>query len=236
MNGFLLFDLADGHLVDRSHSSQPYLARTWSRRDVSLSDATGTHYGFVVSGVVDVDDASGTMTVFGGMYFSVIGEARIVPRGDAPGLVLSKSRYRGLRMMGGPFEERGRLRYIDGCSDTALIPPARLGDPCLNHLHMPAGVRQRSHHHPSDRVGLIARGGGQCKLPQSDMKIPLSPGVGWLIEEGVVHSFDTDEPDGSSLDVIAWHPDSDSGPTDDDHPMLNRTLTDNGKAVRGVRS
>ena len=26
------------------------------------------------------------------------------------------------------------------------------------------------------------------------------------------------------LDVIAWHPDSDFGPTDQDHPMINRTL------------
>jgi hypothetical protein len=24
--------------------------------------------------------------------------------------------------------------------------------------------------------------------------------------------------------VMAWHPDSDSGPSHDDHPMLNRTL------------
>jgi len=24
--------------------------------------------------------------------------------------------------------------------------------------------------------------------------------------------------------VIAWHPDSDFGPRDDDHPMINRTL------------
>jgi hypothetical protein len=27
----------------------------------------------------------------------------------------------------------------------------------------------------------------------------------------------------SSLDVIAFHPDSDWGPTDGTHPMLNRT-------------
>jgi hypothetical protein len=27
-----------------------------------------------------------------------------------------------------------------------------------------------------------------------------------------------------SLDILAWHPDSDFGLTDEDHPMLNRTL------------
>ena len=26
--------------------------------------------------------------------------------------------------------------------------------------------------------------------------------------------------------VIAYHPDSDFGPTDDDHPMVNRTIVD----------
>ena len=38
---------------------------------------------------------------------------------------------------------------------------------------------------------------------------------------GELHSFCTAA---SSLDVVVYHPDSDTGPTHHDHPMLNRTL------------
>jgi len=47
--------------------------------------------------------------------------------------------------------------------------------------------------------------------------------MGWRIPAGCLHSFFTTD---SSLDVIAWHPDSDFGPTHDDHPMVNLTLVD----------
>ncbi|MSQ82944.1 MAG: hypothetical protein EXR77_08510 [Myxococcales bacterium] len=38
--------------------------------------------------------------------------------------------------------------------------------------------------------------------------------------------------DGETLDVLAWHPDSDFGPTDQTHPMVNRTLL----SAQGPRS
>jgi hypothetical protein len=34
------------------------------------------------------------------------------------------------------------------------------------------------------------------------------------------------------MDVIAWHPDSDFGPEDDDHPMVNRTIVDGVSAAK----
>ena len=40
---------------------------------------------------------------------------------------------------------------------------------------------------------------------------------------GCLHSFFTR---GEALDVLAWHPDSDFGPTHDHHPMVNRTMVD----------
>ncbi len=50
---------------------------------------------------------------------------------------------------------------------------------------------------------------------------PLRPGMGWRIPTGCLHSFFTEA---ESLDVIAWRPDSDFGPTDDSHPMVSRTF------------
>lgn len=63
-------------------------------------------------------------------------------------------------MVGGPIEDRGRLRYIDGCTDTLLIPPWRRGEACLNLLHLPPGIEQTMHTHPSDRAGMTVRGAG----------------------------------------------------------------------------
>ena len=94
-----------------------------------------------------------------------------------------------------------------------------MGDPCLNHLHIPPHTNQTAHTHPSERVGVILRGSGECRTPGGTY--PLGPGMGWRIPTGCLHSFHTGE---ESLDVIAWHPDSDFGPTDENHPMINRTI------------
>jgi hypothetical protein len=60
--------------------------------------------------------------------------------------------------LGGPIEWFGRLKYIDGCTDSLLISPWRLGAACLNLLHIPPGVQQTMHTHPSDRIGVVVTG------------------------------------------------------------------------------
>jgi hypothetical protein len=152
------------------------------------------------------------------MYCVAPGEVCIAaPEGRV--LVITQVDYHGVWQVGGPPEPLGRLRYIDGCSDTLLVCPPRLGEPCLNHLHVPHGTDQTSHTHPSVRIGTITGGEGECRTV--DGRHPLRAGMGWLIPEGVVHSFHTAT---QCLDVIAWHPDSDFGPTDESHPMRNRTI------------
>jgi quercetin dioxygenase-like cupin family protein len=49
----------------------------------------------------------------------------------------------------------------------------------------------------------------------------LDPGVVWIIEKDTKHFFETKD---ESLTIVAFHPDSDWGPTDEIHPMLNRTI------------
>lgn len=75
---------------------------------------------------------------------------------------MRRANWCGLSLLGGPVEHKGRLRYIDQCSDTALIQPVRRGNPCLNLLYFPAGVYQTAHTHPSDRLGLVPSGRGTC--------------------------------------------------------------------------
>jgi quercetin dioxygenase-like cupin family protein len=150
------------------------------------------------------------------MYFSVAGSAML--RGGC-GLVITREAYRGFFHVGGPIEETGRLRYIDGCTDSLLIPPVKLGDACLNLLHIPPGTRQSAHTHPSIRVGLIVRGTGNCVTPEHEFA--LRPGLAFVIAADQLHSFHTEN---DSLLVVAYHPDSDFGPTDECHPMVNRTI------------
>jgi quercetin dioxygenase-like cupin family protein len=116
------------------------------------------------------------------------------------------------------LEERGRLAYIDGCSDTLLVSPPRFGDPVLNHLHFPPGTRQGMHRHPSVRLGVVARGKGMAVMAAGE--VGLERGKVFLIEAHEAHAFRTEA---ENLDVVAFHPDSDWGPTDEVHPMRNRT-------------
>ncbi|MBL8250065.1 MAG: cupin domain-containing protein [Candidatus Competibacter sp.] len=188
----------------------------WTDAPFNLPSKT-TAYGMVTTGQARLADAeTGPFGLREGMFFVLPDGGEV--RGGG-GLVVTVDGYRGLRHIGGPLETAGRLRYIDGCSDTLLVCPPRLGDPCLNHLHIPPRTDQTPHTHPSVRVGVILRGTGECRTPGG--VYPLSPGMGWYIPAGCLHSFFTAE---DSLDVIAWHPDSDFGPRDDDHPMINRTV------------
>ena len=47
-----------------------------------------------------------------------------------------------------------------------------------------------------------------------------------MLVEQELHSFKTSD---NYMDIIAFHPDSDTGPTDGNHSMINRTFIDHGK-------
>jgi quercetin dioxygenase-like cupin family protein len=112
----------------------------------------------------------------------------------------------------------GHLSYIDGCSNTNMIDPARNGDPCINYLHIPAGTDQTFHTHPSVRIILILDGEGSCSL--KDNEIPLISGQVYNLPRHTVHRFKTTN---KSLSVMVFHPDSEDGPRDENNPMKSRT-------------
>lgn len=189
--------------------------RAWNESAIELG-SDGTHYLLAFAGTSTLDRRGAVYPLAARMFAAVPGACRV---NGGSGLVVTHEGYRGLFQLGGPIEERGRLRYIDGCTDSLLLSPAVLGDPCVNHLHIPAGTSQSRHVHPSVRVGMIVRGEGVCVTPEGEL--PLRPGLAFVIPADVLHSFCTRE---SSIDVVVYHPDSDTGPTHEDHPMLNRTL------------
>lgn len=214
-NGFISAPIAPGLLFEGMLEEQEVTVAAWDDSGISLPGGA-THFAIqtAAEGVL-LRNRLPSIGISAGMYFSVPGDARI--KGGA-GVVISVTGYKGLFQLGGPLEPAGRLRYIDGCSDTLLIAPPRRGEPCLNHLHVPPNTRQTMHTHPSLRVGVIVSGFGECRTPEVTHR--LTPGLVWAIPAGSRHAFATGD---SALDVIAWHPDSDFGPTDEVHPMINRT-------------
>lgn len=237
---------ADGILVSAARSGEIWSETTGRfptrvvRIHASLASLAGsglTHFGLVASGEAVVEGRSGTFRLGAGMYFALptapgdAGGWRIDARlEDGSVWVVSSLHHVGLFLVGGPVESTGRLRYIDGCTDSVLVPPVVRGDPCLNLLHVPPGTHQTSHRHPSLRAGLVLRGEGRCVAEEGEH--PLVPGRAFVIPENAVHSFHTGS---AELLIVAYHPDSDSGPSDEDHPMLNRTLVNGRSAAHPAR-
>lgn len=187
----------------------------------------GAVFGYIVRGTATLWDEESPDEGFelpDRRWFALPDGVRLRLSDDTRVVVAQRAGFRGLRAWGGPIESAGRLRYIDRCSDTLLMCPPLLGDPCLNHLHFPPGIEQTEHSHPSTRAGVVARGFGWCETPAGLSE--LRPGVVFYIPSFGRHRFVTA---GQTMDVIAYHPDSDWGPTDQNHPMINRTWIEGRK-------
>lgn len=219
---FVCLPLAHGRLDGLNEDGSATAVSGWVGELDCGDDAT--HFGFVHQGPAVLRCGAGTFTLGAGMYFAVPGALTV---GGGRGLLVEQAGRHGFFHLGGPIEERGRLRYLDGCTDSLLIPPVVRGEPCLNLLHLPPHTRQTPHTHPSLRVGLVVRGTGDCLL--SGRRVPLAAGQVFVIRAGGLHCFHTAD---SELLVVAFHPDSDFGPTDEDHPMLNRTIVSGGATLQ----
>lgn len=122
-------------------------------------------------------------------------------------------------IVAGKIGHTGNQRYIDGCTDSLLVCPSKLGEPCLNALYFPPCTIQTFHTHPSLRCGIVLRGSGIADTQNESLNIKM--GDIWAINTNERHRFRTVD---DELVVVAYHPDSDWGPTDEKHPMINRTL------------
>lgn len=213
--------------LDRNFPS--YLSAWVDAIELSEQD---THYGYVHSGNSVLVFNNVKFPLLRGSWFCVPGGAKIL---GGLGIVVSREDYTGMFCIGGQIEEQGRLKYIDGCTDSLLSAPVRKGDPCLNLLYFPEGIDQTAHTHPSDRIGMIMSGKGLCHHGDNEVT-DLNAGDVFCIHAEGVHKFST--PHGSHMRVLAYHPDSDFGPTDAFHPMINRTIVDGVSAslIENIRT
>lgn len=185
-----------------------------------ISLQRGTSFVYVFDGFASVTGRFGNMMLQPGMY-GCFYEGHIRTYKGSMVFTVRQDGYAGMFSVGGPLEPVGRLKYIDGCTDSILIPPVKKGDPCLNHLHFPVGIKQTMHTHPEVRLGIVCKGYGKCITEFG--KYDLVPGLVFAILAGGKHSFITEK---HTLDIVAFHPTTDVGPTDEAHPMINRTIVD----------
>jgi hypothetical protein len=145
---------------------------------------------------------------------------------SSSGIVITHLNYQGMFNLGGPIESKGRFAYIDGGTSSLLIPPIMLGDPCLNAMYFPPQTHQTSHTHPSDRIGMVVSGMGELETPQT--RIIVKSSTIFQIPANQLHQFRTGE---HQLTLVVFHPDSDTGCTHQNHPMLQQTVVNGVSAA-----
>ena len=238
---FSSWELENGLLYDYTKNRFPVKLYGFNggQNYFSETEPNISYFGYVFEGDAIIEPMKGrpsernSYDLMSGMYFSINSDFTIY---GGKGIVIARLGEKCVNVFGGPIEEEGRLKYIDGCTDSLLIPPVLLGYSCLNHLHFPTGIDQTMHTHPSMRVGMVAKGSGNCVTPFGNAD--LYTGQVFIIHEetGIrekgqdgdmylsgSHCFQTFE---KTMDVIAFHPDSDWGPEHEEHPMINRTIVD----------
>jgi hypothetical protein len=252
-SAFISFGKANSGLIFDDSSNQIYPIRYYNVINGSgvTLNPENSYYGFVYNGNVTINRKwLSPLELNKDMYFSLSDEFTFSTNSTGSCILIEvldkayykESNFKAYATFGGPIESKGRLKYIDGCSDSLLISPVKMGNPCFNHLHFPKDIEQTPHTHPTHRIGIVASGNGKCVTPFGNL--PLTKGMIFVIKEwdGVTFGigldgneypigthcfFTTDE----EMDVIAFHPDSDFGPTDFDHPMINRTIV-NGVSAK----
>lgn len=233
-HSFIGCEIQHALLFDLSDNAFPSIVRGFKNGEYQTRNQTSNTYGFVQNGSAVLRHKGMSFSLTTGMYFSVPG-AFIIEGGE--GILIEFLNHKGFFQIGGPIEPIGRLKYIDGCTDSLIIAPIMRGDPCLNHLHFPTNIVQTPHTHPSYRIGIVANGNGMCVTPFGDLALiqgtvfvikenkrgPSSAGLDGNKYKNGTHSFNTAD---DSMDVIAFHPESTFGPTDKKHPMISRTYVD----------
>lgn len=213
-------------VIDLSRDRFPAILQTWQGNSLKLP-AGGTHFGYIHQGqsVLSRQAGADVYKLRSGMYFCLPGEGELEGK-DSSGILITRFNYQGMFSLGGPIEPTGRFAYINGGMNSLLIPPIMRGDPCLNAMYFPPNVNQTLHTHPSYRIGIVVAGRGELETQQT--AIALEPGMGFIIPADSLHKFRTAE---SAFVVVVFHPDSDTGFTHRDNPMLKRTLIDDISAA-----
>lgn len=193
-------------------------------------------FGFVLTGQIRIFDENSIKQVVNENRWFAANSVENIVVDNADVLLIEMENYKPPLAIG-EVEPHGRLKYIDGAYNSLLMSPPKKGDPCLNALYMAGKIDQTPHTHPSTRIGFILRGQVTVRIWDKEgeganvtNELLLTQGDAWFMEQDTIHSFHTTETDDMCL--FAFHPDSDFGPTDEEAPMINRTMIQ-GESSKG---
>ena len=228
----IIYEPVQGESISALDTMYPTLTKyvTGSNERLINTDMTSsTTFGYVLDGSCIVQANGQEWSLVAGNYFAFHGDVSVQKSHLLSMWTTMRVGYRCMPVVG-QIEGNGRLSYIDGCSDSVLVSMPRRGDPVLNYLHFPTGILQTQHTHPSIRMGVVISGEGEAFQEQGNYHEgwvkPLKKGCIFMLKEQELHSFRTTT---SHMDIVAYHPDSDTGPTDETHAMINRTFIDHGQ-------
>ena len=226
MEGFNLYKDYFGLIVDDEEGTKIFGFENVSQRRSNLLRIAndGGYFGYVNEGVIRIVEDGEQYDVKEGHFFSTKNGLNALPISLRYRLVVWQKKNHEGQFTIGKWEPEGRLNYIDGCRDSVLINPIQKGMPCLNALYMPDGVNQTMHIHPSTRSGFIIKGGAKCETPKGTYD--LEAGQIFYLQTDTEHKFRSDHKKDIIMKLIAYHPDSDFGPSNEEHPMVNRTIVD----------
>jgi mannose-6-phosphate isomerase-like protein (cupin superfamily) len=221
----LITEPAHGDELDAEHTMYPSSILCLKEGGNVASELSSTCYGIALCDGEVHPEHSPSFETKKGTAFALTGSFLWEPVEPTHStlFVIERLGYRGMVGLT-QIEPQGRLSYIDGCSDSLLFGPHRLGDPCLNSLHFPPGINQSFHIHPDIRVGIVLDGKGWACLQNEEL--PLTAGSMFILEQGERHRFRTQK---EGMTVVAYHPTTGVGPTDQAHPMKDRTYIGNDR-------
>lgn len=227
MNNFSLISDYNGHIYfDEIDQTDVYGFNSLTEQKINLI-RSGSAFGYVAEGELEYNN----ITIPSGFYFTIPNINGAILKGGHRIILWVKIGYNSFLKFGKWESDKGRLKYIDGCTDSVLINPIKKGDPCLNTLYMPEGVNQTMHTHPSLRSGFIIKGGAKCETPEG--VFDLKSNDIFILKKDAHHKFRSDFGENILMKLIAYHPDSDFGAEDEIHPMINRTIV-NGVSASNI--
>ena len=218
---------AEQKVSDNNGVKAVYLSKKNTKYGIGYNAANSV-FGFVLTGQIRIFDENSIKQVVNENRWFAANSVDNIVVDNADGLLIEMNDYKPPLAIG-EVEPNGRLKYIDGAFNNLLMSPPKKGDPCLNALYMAGKIDQTPHTHPSTRIGMILRGEVIVRIWDSEGEgagitdvLLLKKGDAWFMEKDTVHSFHTEANDDMAL--FAFHPDSDFGPTDEEAPMINRTI------------
>lgn len=173
-------------------------------------------FGVTVGKNCSVHDSEGKILLPENYYFRLGPGVKI--RGKSALVVLVAMPPRETKF--GKIPQRGAIEYEPGGQETTLVYPDIFGEPTLNFLSMEPHFRdQLMHWHDAIRINIVISGEVFCETP-SHAPVTCNRGSIIILPNGALHRFRTNS---TGMKFVAFHPDSEFGPTPKNNPMFNKT-------------